>query len=161
MPSDLQSIQSLLAILGTIGEWIGKVWRSAASHVGSRRPTKTVILIPVWRQNALWWHMGLMGDQPAMQIAGELGVTNISKSHVYLMGAKLRKPKTVGHTYVRVPGSNILSYTIPEGGVGDLRFDFFVQPPVCAQGRSFKTDVAIVDQFGNEHWVKRLEFPYS
>ena len=52
-------------------------------------------------------------------------------------------------------------HIIPQGGVSDLRFDFFVQPPVSEEGKPFKADVAIIDQFGNEHWLKGLKFPYT
>ncbi len=176
MPFDLQSTQiavgvatGVLAILGTIFGWFGKAWGWIASLFKRKPlvgvievPPKTMVLIPVARQNALWWHMGAMGDQPAMQIVGDLNVTNISKYGVFVMGAKLRKPKAIGHALVRAHDSNMYStkHIIPQGGVSDLRFDFFVQPPVREQGQSFKADVAIIDQFGNEHWLKGLEFPH-
>jgi len=107
--------------------------------------------------------MGSMGGQPAMQIVGDLNVTNISKYEVIVMGAKLRKPKAVGHARVLAQDSNMYSqkHIIPQGGVSDLRFDFFVQPPVSEEGKPFKADVAIIDQFGNEHWLKGLKFPYT
>ena len=177
MPFDLQSAQvavavviGILTILGTIFGWFGKAWHWGASLFNSKPlvgvievPSKTMVLIPVARQNALWWHMGAMGDQPAMQIVGDLNVTNISKYGVFVMGAKLKKPKAIGHALVRAHDSNMYGtkHIIPQGGVSDLRFDFFVQPPVREKGQLFKADVAIIDQFGNEHWLKGLEFPYS
>ncbi len=177
MPIDLQSVQiavavaiGVLTILGTIFGWLGKAWRWVASLFRPEEaagiidvPKKTLILIPVSRQNALWWHMGSMGDQPAMQIVGDLNVTNISKYGVFVMGARLRKPKAIGHALVRAHDSNMYGtkHIIPKGGVSDLRFDFFVQPPVREKGKSFEADVAIVDQFGNEHWLKGLEFSYA
>jgi hypothetical protein len=176
MQFDIQSAQvviaaviGLLTILGTIFGWFGKIWQWASSFFKSKPPigiieipSKTMVLIPVSRQNALWWHMGAMGDQPAMQIVGDLNVTNISKYGVYVMGAKLRKPKAIGHAMVREHNSNVYGqHIIPQHGVSDLRFDFFVQPPVCEKGKLFKADIAIIDQFGNEHWLKGLEFPYT
>lgn len=177
MPFDLQSAQvavavviGILTILGTIFGWFGKAWHWGASLFNPKPlvgvievPSKTMVLIPVARQNALWWHMGAMGDQPAMQIVGDLNVTNISKYGVFVMGAKLKKPKAIGHALVRAHDSNMYGtkHIIPQGGVSDLRFDFFVQPPVREKGQLFKADVAIIDQFGNEHWLKGLEFPYS
>ncbi|MHB8405787.1 MAG: hypothetical protein ACYDCJ_10230 [Gammaproteobacteria bacterium] len=171
---DLQTVQiivavvaGVLAILGTLFGWFGKAWHWVASFFNPKEssgvtnvPKKTLILIPVSRQNALWWHMGSMGDQPAMQIVGDLNVTNISKYGVFVMGAKLRKPKAIGHALVRAHDSNMYStkHVILKGGVSDLRFDFFVQPPVREKGKLFRADVAIVDQFGNEHWLKGLEF---
>lgn len=174
MPFDLQNAEvvvtittGVLTIFGIIFGWIGKIlcWVSSTfklkSLVGDI-PSRTMILIPVANQNSLWWHMGAVGDQPAMQIVGDLNITNVSKGDVFVMGAKLKKPKAIGHAMVRAQGSN--SYgsknIIPEGGVSDLRFDFFVQPPVSELNQSFKADVAIIDQFGNEHWLKGLEFPY-
>lgn len=123
MPFDLQSAQfavsiviGLLTILGTIFGWFGKAWRWASSLFRAKPsvgiidvPSKTMVLIPVSRQNALWWHMGAMGNQPAMQIVGDLNVTNISKYGVFVMGAKLRKPKAVGHALVRTHDSNMHS----------------------------------------------------
>lgn len=176
MPVDLQSAQivipiviGLLTIFGTIFGWFGKAWRWVSSLLSRKPPvgvidvpSKTMVLIPVSRSNALWWHMGSMGDQPAMQIVGDLNITNISKYDVVVMGAKLRKPKAVGHALVRAHDSSMYSskHSIPQGSISDLRFDFFVQPPVREVGKLFKADVAIIDQFGNEHWLKGLEFPY-
>src|SRR2546426_8088206 len=166
MPLDLQSLQTavaiiigVLAIFGTVFGWFGKVWRWAVSLFRPQAsagvievPKKTVILLPVARPNAFWWHMGSMGDQPAMQIVGDLNVTNISRYGVFVMGAKLRKPRAIGHALVRAQDSDLYSTThvIPEGSVSDLRFDFFVQPPVQEKGKPFKADVAILDPFWNE-----------
>ncbi|BDT60480.1 hypothetical protein MasN3_39740 [Massilia varians] len=118
--------------------------------------------MPVSRPNALWWHMGSSGSEPAMQIVGDLNVTNIAKRGVYVMEVKLRRPRAVGHAVVRAQNSNLYDtkHIIPQGGISDLRFDFFVQPPVRTAGQKFTADVAIVDQFGNEHWLKDLEFRY-
>lgn len=174
---DLQSVQiiiaiiaSLLVILGTIFGWFGKVWGFLVSFFRSKPPAgvievpkKTLILIPISRERALWWHMGSMGDQPAMQIVGDLNITNISNYDVFVMGAKLKKPKAIGHAVVREHDSDIYSsrHSILRGTVSDLKFDFFVQPPVCEKGKLFKANVAIIDHFGNEHWLKGLEFKYS
>ena len=104
MPFDLQSAQvliplvaGLLVIIGTIFGWTGKAWRVVSSLFTSKPsvgvitvPSKTMVLIPVSHTNALWWHMGKMGEHPSMQIVGDLNVTNISKCEVFAMGAKLR-----------------------------------------------------------------------
>jgi hypothetical protein len=176
MPFDLQSlgievgiVVGLLTILGIVSGWFAKAWRrtcslfKAKSTVGVIEvPTKTVILIPVARPDALWWHMGSMDSQPVMQIAGDLSATNISKFEIVLMGAKLRKPNASGLALVSERGSHICTQknAIPLGAVSGLRFDCFVQPPVRKKGEPFKADVAIIDQFGNEHWLKGLKFPY-
>ena len=177
MQFDLQSAQiavavlvGALAILGTVFGWFAKaaswlvsLFKAKPSPALIDIPTKTMILVPVSRQNALWWHMGSMAGQPAMQIVGDLNITNVSKYGVVVMGARLRKPRAVGHAFVREQTSGTYSSksVVPQGGISDLRFDFFVQPPVKREGDSFMGDVAIIDQFGNEHWLKGLEFRYS
>lgn len=177
MPFDLASAQvavgviiGVLAILGTLFGWFGKAASWIATLFKRERPAglidippRTMILQPVARQNALWWHMGSMGGNPAMQIVGDLNITNISRHDVVVMGAKLRKPRAIGHAFVRAQGANVYgsNHPVPVGGISDLRFDFFVQPPVRDKGQVFKADVAILDQFGNEHWLKGLEFAYT
>lgn len=157
---------AILTIIGKVFGFFGwvKSILSRSKRISSASidvPNKTIILVPIARPNALWWHMGSMGDKPAMQIVGDLNVTNISAHGVFLMGARLRKPKAIGHVVVRASDSNLYSsnHVIPRGSVSDLRFDFFVQPPTRKNGEVFKADVAIVDQFGNEHWLKKVEFP--
>lgn len=104
-----------------------------------------------------------MNGQSAMQIVGDLNLTNITELNLALNGARLRKPKAVGNAFVREDGSKFYGpdYLIPARAMTDLRFDFFVQPPVATAGAIFKADIAIVDNFGNEHWLKQLEFNYT
>ena len=174
---DLQSAQiavaiavGVLTIFGTIFGWFRKTWlwtrsrfKRGASPGTIDVPTKTMILIPTPRANALWWHMGAIGNEPAMQIVGDLNITNISKYGIFVMGARLRKPNAIGHALVRAQNQNLYDskHLVPPGAVSDLRFSFFVQPPVQAEGKAFRADVAIVDQFGNEHWLTGLRFPYA
>jgi hypothetical protein len=106
--------------------------------------------------------MNLTGDQQEMQIVGDVTVTNICNHAIYVTAAKLKKPKAWGHGYVngldsQYSGRNM----IPAGGMADLWFKFCVMPLVREKGQSFKTDVAIIDLFRNEHWIKYIEFPYS
>lgn len=48
------------------------------------------------------------GDQPAMQIVGDLAVTNISRYKILLTAAKMKKPKALGHVSVRDVNSTLL-----------------------------------------------------
>jgi hypothetical protein len=174
---DLQSAQVVVAIaigvltvLGTIFGWFGKAAKWSASVFKRPKPAglldlppKTLLLMPVSRYNALWWHLGTLEKQPAMQIVGDLNVTNISTFDVVVRGAKIRKHKAaLSHAFVRQQGGDMYGqYPIPAGGITELRFDFFVQPPTREVGQLFKADIAIIDQFGNEHWLKDLEFRYT
>jgi len=97
-----------------------------------------------------------------MQIVGDVTVMNIRKHPTYVTAAKLKKTEAL-----RPGDANDLvsqysgGHMIPTGGKTDLRFHFLVTPPVREKGQSFNADVAIIDLFGNEHWIKGIEFPYS
>jgi hypothetical protein len=158
----------ILTILGVIFGWFKNafVWaRGFFQHPRSTAlieiPGRTVVLQPDPRPNLFWWHMGRSGDKPAMQISGHFTVTNICKYKILITAAKMRKPKALGHALVKDLQSNYYgSYMIPEGGVTGLSFDFWIMPPAKKEGENLEADVAILDQFGNEHWVKNIEFTY-
>jgi len=97
-----------------------------------------------------------------MQIVGDVTVTNICKHPTYVTAAKLKKPQALRRGYVDDLVSEYSGgYMIPTGVKTDLRFHFQVMPPAGEKGQSFKADIAIIDLFGNEHWMKGIEFPYS
>jgi hypothetical protein len=106
--------------------------------------------------------MSLTGDQQAIQIVGGVTVTNIRNHPIYVTAAKLKKPKAWEHGDVNGLDSQYSGrIMIPAGDMVDLWFQFGVMPLVREKGQSFKTDVAIIDLFRNEHWIKGIEFPYS
>lgn len=124
-------------------------------------PRKTLVLLPKANPNSTWWHMGGIGGEPAMQIVGHFTVTNISKFSILPTLVKMKKPKILGHVMCKKMDENIYGgYMIPEGGTTDLSYDFWITPPIKEKDESFKANIAFVDQFGNEHWVKGVEFPY-
>jgi hypothetical protein len=144
-------------------ELIKRFFHPFPSSVVVDIPKKTLVLSRSSRSSAFWCHMSSSGDQQAMQIVGEVTVTNICKHHIYVTAAKLKKHKAwVQHGDLKdLDSQNLGRYMIPNGCMSDLRFHFGVMPPVREKGLSFKADVAIIDLFGNEHWIKGLEFPYS
>jgi len=176
MAVDLGTLQTtvgiaigVLTILGIIFGWfknffiwLGVFFRRPRSSALIEIPGKTVILQPQPHPHAFWWHMGKSGDRPAMQISGALTVTNISKYKVLITAAKMRKPEALDHAHVKDVNSDYHgSFMIPEGGVTELSFDFWLMPPARKEGETLIADVAILDQFGNEHWLKNIEFKYS
>ena len=36
-----------------------------------------------------------------------------------------------------------------------------MQPPLRDKGQSFVADVAILDQFNNRHWLRKVRFEYT
>lgn len=124
-------------------------------------PKKTLVLLPKASPNMTWWHMGSSGGKPAMQVVGKLTVTNITKYNILLTLVKMKKPRILGHVMCRKVDANIYgSYMIPGGATTDLSYDFWIIPPFKEKGESFNADIAVLDQFGNQHWVKSVKFPY-
>jgi hypothetical protein len=71
--------------------------------------------------------------------------------------AKMRRPKTSG--FAHVPGAD--NNLIESRCVAELSFDFWMIPPERRKGEPFRADIAIIDQFGNEHWLKKVDLEYS
>jgi len=125
-------------------------------------PKKTIIIVPIPYSNATWWHMGSSRDKPAMQIVGGFTVTNITKYDILLTVAKMKKPKkSLGPVSVKDVNSQYHgNYPIPPGTTTNMTFDFWIIPPFKEKGENFTADIKILDQFGNEHLIKKVEFKY-
>ena len=119
--------------------------------------------------NALTWAEASFQDKPAMQVVGDFDVTNIWTDGVRLFSARLRyKLKWWRHyrEHVTVPLVQSVrstmsgSYAIPPKASTHVRLGFtFVErdrPPPCV----LLADIVFVDQFGNEHWLRRQKFKH-
>ena len=153
----------VLGFLGVLAYFKGFfrwLWDRATSS-GPKIPRKTLALVVEGTGHECWWHMGKSGGDPAMQIVARFSATNISDFGVLPTSARMRKPRFLGHVMTQKHDENIYgSYIIPTGVITKLAVDFWVTPPVKNEGATFKADIAIIDQFGNQHWVKKVEFQY-
>jgi hypothetical protein len=160
-------VTAALAILGTLFGWFGKLWTFLArlfrsDAVASKLPKRTLILHAPTRERDLWWHMGSVGKKPAMQLVGSIRVTNIAGHTIFPMHVKLNKPKVTGPIDIVVDHQIVNPRIgIPRETVRELTFALFIEPAPCEIGRPFRANIAVVDQFGNEHWLKRLTFVYQ
>ncbi|MFM0662914.1 hypothetical protein [Paraburkholderia sediminicola] len=130
-------------------------------------PRKTVVAIPQPRFNALWWSMGKMGDKPMLQIIGDFNVTNIWTDDVRLLGATIQYRRWGFLPHTERGDVNVQQqrgvyhghYAISPNQTTSARVSFhFV--PVHAFKKRFTADLALVDQFGNEHWLHGLTFKH-
>jgi hypothetical protein len=166
----LIALLTALKILDHFFGWVGAVWfwvrnlfrrrpNSGTSHI----PKQTVIILPSQQQHTpFWWHMGGQRGKPSMQIVARLQVTNIADGDVLLSGVKLRKPNVTGHIIVENFETGIFGMNaIQRGRLAEAMIDLWIQPPVKNAGEVFMADLYILDQFGNEHWLKRVEFKYQ
>ena len=124
-------------------------------------PRRTVSLLQAPHTMALWWSMGTQGDTPAMQVVGHLKVTNIAGVPIVLPAVKMKKPAVLGFVSVQAPDSDMHGeYPLEPGSCKDLKFHLWVSPAVAEEGQDLVADIAIVDQFNNEHWLRNLCFQY-
>jgi hypothetical protein len=164
-------ISAIIGALGIAGYFLGVFrWiRQIVTRLGGadysfaiKVPSKTITIVQRAHPKTPWWHMGKSGDQPAMQIVAEFTVSNLTKLGIMLPVAKLKKPKLLGHCIVCDVETDVYGskYIIPPGTTTEVHCDFWLVPPIKKESDTFRADVALVDQFGNDHWVKDVEFTY-
>jgi hypothetical protein len=131
-------------------------------------PLRTIVAIPQPRFNALWWSLGKAGDIPMLQVVGDFNVTNTWSKDVRLAGALLRY--RAGVLSRRVVRGDLLvkdlqsaysgNYPIPPNAMTWLRVSFDFPSQFRGSQRDLVVDVAVIDQFNNQHWVKGLRFKH-
>ena len=145
--------------------WIFDEWQKRKQHEGFSAPSETLRLATKMEGNC-WWHMGKKGDEPTMQIVGSMFATNIASVPVRIPQVELRygclgRKRVSGMVMVsRRPHENMHGmYDIPPHETRNMSFDFWVYPPVVKPTEPFTAhSVAFIDQFGNRHTVKRVQF---
>lgn len=155
------------AVAGVVkfGFWAFDEWQKRKAHEGLHIPDKTLQMAPM-PDGHCWWAMGKRGDDPTMQIVGRMFVTNISAIEVRVPHAELRygllgRKKVSGLPSVnRGPDDNLHGmFDIPPGETRTMSFDFWVFPAVVGPKEAFIAhSVRFMDQFGNQHTVRRVRF---
>lgn len=164
-------VVSLSLIVGWLKGWVQAsciwVFSKIKNRICGGIPKKTLLVLPPNRSNACWWHMGGINKKPAMQIIADILVTNISKNPILMHSSKLRKPETSGHAMPLHSKKAVLKndepfgYYIKPDATITVRCDFWIQPPIKKEGEEFVSDVGVVDQYGNEHWLRKVKFTYT
>ena len=110
--------------------------------------------------------MGKQGDDPTMQIVGSVFASNAAAVPVRVPQVELRygvlgRHRLFGLAMVASGGTQRIygMHDIPPNQTRDLKFDFWLFPPVCKPGEPFTAhSVTMLDQFGNRHKLKRVQF---
>lgn len=126
-------------------------------------PTETIAILLRHNLNDYGWSVGAIHDKPAMQVSATFIITNKTDLNIHLCGAKIKKPKILGGVSVEAEIGNRRLYgwyDIPGKKTTIAHVDFWIIPPFKEKGEPFSADIAIADQFGNEHWIKGVAFPY-
>src|SRR5262249_34925370 len=101
--------------------------------------------------------------KPIMQVRGAFIITNADQAFdVTVVSVKMKQPKVLGTVKVRKdPESyDYGAYPVARGKTTNMTFEFLIDPPCKAEGETFVADVAVLDQFGNEHWQENVEFKH-
>jgi hypothetical protein len=157
----MKGLAALVAVIGGIvaatkagQRWIMKRWQSLTRYK-PKLPKETIRAIP--KERSAWWSLGSVRGKPAMQVASDWFVTNISNQDVLICGVRIRKPKATGSILVRHPDQNIYgSYLIPPNFTTDARIDFWIQPPIRQEGEELAVTFELKDQLGNVHRTQRV-----
>ena len=165
-PQFFNTIAAIVVILGGIFSAL-KWGKGAARRVSNLLvrdrtgvPRDTMRIVP--KPTGTWWHMGARGNDPAMQVASHWYVTNITDDELRILGARIPRPHAEGHVAVEHPERRIFGdYPILPGATSEVIVDLWVEPPVRQAGQEFKATLVLIDQFGNEHKIKKVVFKYK
>lgn len=165
-----------LGILGKIGSASAAMFRNLAKlfrrapDLPKGVPSKTIAIVQQPRINALWWSEGSMADRPMLQVVGDFNVTNVWSKEIKLAGALLRYKRWFIPTRTIRGDSSVKdlksvysgTYHIPPNQMTWLRvsFHFIPKDGVPKDVGILKASVAVIDQFGNHHWVENLSFKH-
>ncbi len=156
----IAAVVTILAGIVAITEWGRNQWKKLCRFIGRyypKVPRKTVRVIPRHHRN--WWHLGSLKGKPAMQVVCHWYITNVSDVDVLICEVSLRKPKTIGHIFVRHPRQDVYGrYPIPPGCTTKASADFWIRPPICEEDEPLVADIDFTDQFGNCHRVRKVKF---
>ena len=160
---DLETLDPFVGIAKKAFAWVVEKAKKLAGPSSATYdiPRQTLRLLPLPQHEPMWWHMGAMGKEPAMQIGGDIRVTNISRYNILISAVKLKSPEAIG--FAKVIDHAVEEngeFLIPENGTCRVRFHCWVVPPVKQENQDFVTDVALIDQYSNEHWMKKVKFTY-
>lgn len=142
--------------------------RKQSTAQGYTIPPRT-LTVALQQQREYWWHMGGVGQDPAMQIVGHFTVTNIYSRPVRAVQLELRygflgrKGIIAELSISQSLSSNYYdSFPIPPGDTRNASCHIWLYPPVAKQKQPFVAhSIVITDHFGNRHKIKNVKFEYQ
>lgn len=158
------SLVLICSLFLLVGKGVEAAWSWA--HVRFARPPRLLVLTPEPRLNALWWSQGISNGRQTRQLVADCLVTNATDEPMRIVSVLFRfrrwlifRTDLTGNAGVKDAHSPYSGeYPIPPKQVAQARLHFmgFVSRPLPA-GR-LMVDVAVVDQYGNQHWALGLRF---
>lgn len=163
-------VSGLAAVAGVFTGSFTKAFQKIRAGVRRLIPLRRAQTLAFVQQKVLghnsWSHGGVAGED-ALQVSGEFLVTNITDPprDIVLSDVRVVIPRARTGTKVHQPipilAIRASPNLIPAGVTTKLTVIFFVTPRIRKPGEALAADLAVVDQFGTEHWLKSVRFDSS
>lgn len=157
----------LVILIGWITGIFQKIWHYLQKKLylllPSRRLPKETLRIVI-QPHSSFWSFGTrkIGKRrkKIIHMGCDLYLTNIARGDVLVTATYMKKPRSEASTpMVRATNSQYYGrYPIPPGATTEGRFSYFLDEVTLKKGQEFVGDIAIIDQLGNEHVVKKIKF---
>jgi hypothetical protein len=138
-----------------------------------RAPSNPLLAIVPEDTARLWWHSGSNGENPIMQVVGDIHFANTSPTdyltilksflEIYFLrwGFLPTRHKVEGMIAVKEQTSDFHGrYEIPAREITTGRAMWFVEPPLFKLPHPLRAKAGFIDQFGKEHWTPILNWKY-
>lgn len=152
-------IVASLAIIGKVTGGFAWVWKKVGVNSSALLvvPNKTLILVRDGTPGASRYSLDIGGRGVSMHAACDVKATNVFTRPVQIVAARIHKPVTHGTISIRSAGGwgkQLEGHAIPSGETLDVRVEFLVESAPWPKRGSFTADIVLIDQFGNEHWLR-------
>ncbi|MFL5244747.1 MAG: hypothetical protein ACJ8FY_21805 [Gemmataceae bacterium] len=181
---DEKMIGGLIGAAGTGLAWAGKEfadWLRSRRELLQHVPKQTIRIIQRPGGEANYqWNLFCSYSEVAMEVHGTFNVTNVTKVPITLMASRMKSPYVIGKVgvinlirsflqgdatdpkYDQAKDTNLLGqHPIPPGETMQASIDITIAPPFLKYGNTLNTSIAVIDQFGNEHWTRNLDIKYQ
>ncbi len=160
--SPVEVFAALVVIAGAVSAAFRagrRFWMNIWARLRSKPIVPTETLRMVQDVHSSFWGLGSVGGEPATEVVLDGHVTDISGNPNRILRAEIPKPLThadmlllSNHHDARRP------QILGPHECAEIRVCFFVQPVVGEKGKSWKSSVILVDQYGNRHKIKNCVF---
>jgi hypothetical protein len=156
-------LTAILAFFEAGRKFLGSIWRWFQRPWGSSSKTKHRVELKIVPDHGMCqWQEGSIGlEKQAMLVHCKLYLTNVAPVRPYqILDTYIKKPFVRGYIHPRLREKEL---PLPPE-IGDARLAnqfearFTISPPVCESRSVFTCDVVLVDQFGEDHVAKDVEF---
>ncbi len=156
---------ALLVGAGAAGLLLFSIGLNVVQSIRFRRAgQQTLMIVAEGDPRGLWWHMGAMGDAPAMQVFGGFHITNRSPYNVTIPRSVLlvsyRQWRVIPRQR-RVESDGLFNTVLQAHHLVREQLHWWVVPPVLKSGQVLRAKVGVLDNFGRTNWGEWREWRYQ